>query len=171
MGHMKCFPDSRQGVNKDRLVPAKRRGASLSRAMRGGSRSTVLSLSVTKPWYVGSSHGLCLLTVFKNRRRRKDIGQVRITIFNATTFGNIHPLSLTKKPSWVWKASCYFLWPSLVTRPKWDELQKKCRNYLRPTPEATKNKKWTALETERKKIDGYTDSMTDQLITPVFSRS
>lgn len=80
------------GVNKDTLVPAKRRGASLSRAISGGSRSTVLSLSVTKPWYVGSSHGLCLLTVFKNRKRRKDIGQVRITIFNSTSFEDTHPL-------------------------------------------------------------------------------
>lgn len=32
------------------LLPAKRRGASLSRAISGGSRSTVLSFSVTMPW-------------------------------------------------------------------------------------------------------------------------
>lgn len=31
-------------------VPAKRSGESLSRAMRGGSSSTVLSFSVTIPW-------------------------------------------------------------------------------------------------------------------------
>lgn len=36
-------------ANKTALLPAKRRGASLSRAISGGSRSTALSFSVTMP--------------------------------------------------------------------------------------------------------------------------
>lgn len=65
-------------------VPAKRRGVSLSTAISGGSSNTVLSFSVTMPWYVGSSHGLCLLTVLNRSRERKRTDKLRVVTLKRT---------------------------------------------------------------------------------------
>lgn len=45
----------------------------MSSAIRGGSRSTLSSFSVTIPWYVVSIHGLCLLTVGNRKRKCQSI--------------------------------------------------------------------------------------------------
>lgn len=44
----KAFPLLKKEMHMNSL-PAKRRGASLSRAIKGGSKSTMLSFSVTIP--------------------------------------------------------------------------------------------------------------------------
>lgn len=64
------------GNIKRLLSPAYRRGASLSRAMRGGSSNTLSSFSVTIPWYVVSIHGLCLLTVRNTKETSEDAKSV-----------------------------------------------------------------------------------------------